>query len=124
MSTENFSIVCPLTYVSKVAVIKSIRTLTGLGLKDAKDASERPGLYQIFPLYRNNFFSYAIPEHEIEKHYAILRGEGVKVGPPVWKIIDELHRLAKAANEQGETTLGDEILQLVLAENLRRARHK
>jgi hypothetical protein len=75
---------------------------------------------QTFDLYHANFTSYADPEREIENQFRILRSEGVEVGPPVWKIIEELRKLGSAALLQGEDELANEILQLVLAEKLRR----
>jgi hypothetical protein len=42
------------------------------------------------------------------------------VGEPAWKIIEELRKLGSQALLQGEDDLANEILQLVLAEKLRR----
>lgn len=118
---DKVSITCPASYSNKVAVIKAIRMLSGMGLKDAKDASEVTTRTQTFDLYRANFISYPDPEQEIENQFRILRNERVEVGPPVWKIIEELRKLGSAALLQGEDELANEILQLVLAEKLRRS---
>src|SRR5690606_26383620 len=48
MTTKKITFICPPTYANKVTVIKSIRILTGLGLKEAKDASEVVGKPQTF----------------------------------------------------------------------------
>ena len=116
---QKFTITCPASIPNKVAVIKAIRTLTGLGLKEAKDASERcgPQVYEIFP---SNFTSWTDPQKGVEEQFRILRNEGVEVGEPVWKIIEELRKLGAQALLQGEDDLANEILQLVLAEKLRR----
>lgn len=116
---EQVTITCPTTYTNKVAVIKALRMLSGMGLKEAKDASESSEP-TTFELYRPNFDSYPEPEREIQNQYRILRSEGVEVGPPVWKILDELRELGSEALLQGEDELANEILQLVLAEKLRR----
>jgi hypothetical protein len=120
-TTNRFTIVCPQTYHNKVAVIKALRILTGLGLKEAKDASEVVGRPQAFDFSPSLFTAYAAPEVEIENQFRILRSEKVEVGPRVHLILDELRKLGSQALLQGEDELANEILQLVLAEKLRRA---
>lgn len=107
---------CPPTYTNKVSVIKAIRTLTGLGLKEAKDASERPGIRQVFPLV----LPQGTNNPQFEEQCRILRSENVEVGPAAQKILQELRKLGSQALLQGEDELANEILQLVLAEKLRR----
>ena len=118
MSREKFSIICPKTYTNKVQVIKALRCLTGMGLKEAKDASEVVGVEQVLELI--DLSHMADPERYTEEHYRILRQENVQVGPPVHKLLEELRKLASQALIQGEDELASEILQLVLAEKLRR----
>ena len=108
--------VFPVNYSNKVAVIKAIRTLTGLGLKEAKDASERPGVRQAFPLALPNGINNPLYEEQCR----ILRIENVEVGPAGQKILQELRSLGSQALLQGEDELANDILQLVLAEKLRR----
>ena len=115
---KKITMVCPMHYTNKVAVIKAIRTLTGLGLKEAKDASERPGQVQTFDLQPMS--SYINPQQAIDDQIRILRNEGVEVGEPVHKLLEELRKLGSQALLQGEDELANEILQLVLAEKLRR----
>lgn len=115
-SEKKFTIVCPLAYTNKVAVIKAIRTLTGLGLKEAKDASEVVGKPQTFDLQPQ---ASATPAY-VEEQFRILRQEGVEVGEPVYKLLEELRKIGAQALLQGEDELANEILQLVLAEKLRR----
>ena len=120
METTKFSFTVHKNPVNKVAVIKAIRMLTGLGLKEAKDASERLGETQVFDIQKANFFSCANPEREMENQFRILRAEGLEVGEPVHKLLEELRKLAAQALIQGEDELANEILQHVLAEKLRR----
>ena len=91
-----------------------------MGLKEAKDASEVVGKPQTFDMSDTLFTAYANPEVEIENHVRILRNEGVQVGEPVYKILEDLRKLGAQALLQGEDELANEILQLVLAEKLRR----
>jgi len=120
MAVEKVSLTCPLSYTNKVLVIKAIRMLSGMGLKEAKDASEVIGRPVIFDLYRTNFLSYPDPDVEIENQYRLLRSQGVQVGTPVFQILEDLRKLGSDALLQGEDELANEILQLVLAEKLRR----
>lgn len=119
MAESKFTILCPATVLNKVEVIKAIRVLTGLGLKEAKDASEGTGP-QTFDIYMPNFTTWPDPQRGIDKQFRILRNNGIEVGEPVWKIIEDLKKLGSQALLQGEDELANEILQLVLAEKLRR----
>ncbi len=119
MAESKFTITCPASFPNKITVIKAIRTLTGLGLKEAKDASERTEP-QTFDIHLPSFSSWSDPQRGIDEQFRILRNEGVEVGEPVWKIIEELRQLGSQALLQGEDELANEILQLVLAEKLRR----
>ncbi len=103
----------------RVEVIKAIRMLTGLGLKDAKDASERYG-EQHFTIAIHNFAAYPNPDNEIENQFRILRNNGISVGDSVQRLLQSLRELGAEALKQGEDDLASEILQLVLAEKLRR----
>jgi hypothetical protein len=120
MSTllSKFTFVAPASMLNKVACIKAIRTLTGIGLKEAKDASERVGLNQTFTIA--SMSGYANPAVEIENQIRILRSEGFQVGSPVNTLLEELRMIGSQALLQGEDELANEILQLVLAEKLRR----
>lgn len=115
---RSFSIVCPPTYTNKVVVIKALRTLTGMGLKEAKDASEVIGVTQTFELVDAS--QMLNPEAFYEEQFRILRQEKVDVGEPVYRLLEELRKLGSQALLQGEDELANEILQLVLAEKLRR----
>lgn len=122
MANNSFRFEIPNSYSripDKIGVIKALRMLTGMGLKDAKDASERPG-EQEFDISSLNFSVYPAPEIAIEDQFRILRNNGCRVGDPVNKIFQSLRDLASDALKQGDDELANEILQLVLAEKLRR----
>jgi len=120
MNTDRkFTITCPASIPNKVEVIKTIRTLTGLSLKDAKDASEIT-TPQTFTVLGNILTTHANPDIEIDRQFQLLRNNGVEIGPSVFRILDDLRRLGSQALLQGEDELANEILQLVLAEKLRR----
>lgn len=108
----------PPALVNKIAVIKAIRSLTGTGLKEAKDASEYQGpqTWEVRTTYMDG------PDYqfEIEGFIRILVSNGVQVQNSVYQILQELRELGSQALLQGEDELANEILQLVLAEKLRR----
>lgn len=114
MKNNKVSITPPTFIVNRVAAIKAIRSLTGLGLKEAKDASERAGVTQVFNL------APGLTPNDIDLYVQTLRAEGVEVGNSVHIILRDLRELAASALELDEDELANEILQLVLAEKLRR----
>jgi len=117
---RKFTIVVKGNLVNKVAAIKAIRMLTGLGLKEAKDASEVINAPQTFDLFDQNFTSYGNPESIINEQFRILRNEGVEVGGSFHLLLEDLRKIGAQALLQGEDEFASEILQLVLAEKLRR----
>lgn len=122
MNTEKFTIVVPGPLANKIPVIKAIRTLTGLGLKEAKDASELFNVPQTFTLNVAGSATSTIQSTSafIDEQFRILRADGVQVGEPVYTILEDLRKLGSQALLQGEDELANDILQLVLAEKLRR----
>ena len=120
IDTKKFTMICPGSYTNKVEVIKAIRSLTGLGLKEAKDSSEVCGTPQTFALQSSLFSNYANPDAEIENQFRILRNNGVEIGGNIHALLDDLRKLAVQALQQGEDELASEITQLVLVEKLRR----
>lgn len=120
-TNQKFSIFVPAPPPDKLACIKAVRILTGLGLKDAKDAVERYGFHQTLPLSVNTFGSGLSIHDVIDDQIRILRKQGIEVGAPVYKLLEDLRQLGSQALLQGEDELANEILQLVLAEKLRRA---
>lgn len=115
---SKITITFPINFSDKVAVIKAMRTLTGMGLKEAKDASEvslTPKAFDIkLPYGTGN------PSALIDEQIRILRLNGCEIGPTVHKLLQSLRDLEAEALKQGEDELANEIMQLVLAEKLRR----
>lgn len=120
---KKFSITCPAVYNTgtggKVAVIKAIRCLTSMGLKEAKDASEVIHR-QTFEISARVYTENGNPQSYIDEQFRIMQTNGVEVGGPVEHMLTELRKLAEQALAQHEDELANEILQLVLAEKLRR----
>ena len=112
----SLSFVAPGTMINKVAAIKAIRNLTGLSLKEAKDASERPGVTQTFPI--NQIYG-ATTTREADEQIRILKSEGFDIVNPLGKLLDQLREIAMQALKLGEDEFANETLQLVLAEKLR-----
>lgn len=97
---------------AKVRVIKALRVIAGIGLKEAKDCSESPN-EQSLKVVAADYQSF----HEACED---LTRCGVKTGIPVIKILHELRDMATYALANGEDEIANEILQLILAEKLRR----
>lgn len=112
---KKISFTAPATITNKVSVIKAIRILTGLGLKESKDASERVGIRQHFAVNAN------MTHFLFEEQMKILRSEGFDVIPSALFILEKLRELGSQALLAGEDELANEILQFVLAEKLRRS---
>lgn len=124
---KSFVVTFPYAYTTvngvgqnKVAVIKAIRTLCGLGLKEAKDTTEMYGQQTLVIDLRSSNIAVGNEDPFIEEQFRVLRQNGCEVGPSVHLILQELRNLAASALGQGEDELANEILQLVLAEKLRR----
>jgi len=109
---ESISLEAPQFMANKVSAIKAIRSITGIGLKEAKDASEAHGCVQHFEVAQQDFAMF-------EDQCRILRNEGFIVNGFRFKILQSLRELASEALTLGEDELANEILQLVLAEKLR-----
>lgn len=122
--TQHINIICPKSYpppASKIEVIKALRAISGMGLKEAKDISENDLQQKLIindSALRQETLS--VRAKYFDEQYRILRNNGVKVGDSVHTILQEMRVLATQALEQGDDELANEILQLVLAEKLRR----
>jgi hypothetical protein len=105
----------PYSYATfnKVAVIKTIREISYMGLKEAKDLSEMSGPQEII-------IGNTLSDQRLDDLCKILRDNGCIVGGRVHNILKELRELGSQALLMGEDNLANEILQLVLAEKLRR----
>ena len=102
---------------SKIEVIKAIRSLSYMGLKEAKDLSESPGQHTLQVVMNTVSSSPAI---EFENFCRILRNNGCLVGPSINRVIQSLRELGADALRLGEDELANEILQMVLSEKLKR----
>lgn len=121
MEQKKFSLsISNINFSNKISIIKAIRTLTNFRLVDAKEASERIGvsIYTISPVFYNTFPQTA--DIEMENIFQIFRSEGITVGEPIYRLLEELRKIGAQALVQGEDEFANEILQLVLAEKLRR----
>lgn len=104
--------------IDKIQVIRSIRQLTGLGLKESKDTSERVGVEQTLCINPAYFINTDNPMPEILSAFDLLKYNGVQV-MHTQTLITRLRELAKDALELNEDELGNEILQLLLVQKLR-----
>lgn len=123
MSGNQIDLTFPHDYHSfdKVAVIKAVRTIGGLGLKEAKDLSETQCVNTVNINVTPGYGSMVSDvDTFLDEQYRILRNNGVLVGPAVHRILQSLRNLASDALQQGDDELANEIMQLVLAEKLRR----
>ena len=107
---------------NKVTVIRTIRCLNYMGLKEAKDLCETQGTHSLTVNLQPDSSAAGIANDEayFEELCRILRNNGCVVGPSVHLILQSLRDLAAEALKQGDDDLANEILQLVLAEKLRR----
>ena len=120
--TERIVIVAPPNIKNKMAAIRAIRALTSMGLKESKDASERPGVNQIFALEPSPGMMATSVASFVKMQINFLEQEGFIVGKPIWGLIEELQKIGELAILQNEHEFADEIMQLVVAEKLRRSR--
>ena len=116
MVNQQIIILPPATPNNRVWAIKALRSITFLGLKEAKDAIDQVGIKQSFHI------DTGLPESVIKREIQILEEQGVRVFKPIWSLIDDLQRIGEEATEHGEIEFADEIMQLVVAEKLRRSR--
>ena len=113
---DHFTIIPSSTILNKVAAIKALRSLAFLGLKESKDAVEMVGVAQTFKADSSASAAFQ------EEQFRTLRNNGIEVQGTGMFIVEELRKLGAQALLQGEDELANEILQLVLAEKLRRAK--
>lgn len=115
---RHVTITFPSVHSDKIAVIKALRNLTSCGLKEAKDASEVAGQPTVFQIRLPVGVVY--PDAHIKDQIRILRNNNCKVDSAVEEILRTLRDVAADALSIDEDELANEILQLVLAEKLRR----
>lgn len=96
-----------------VMVVKSIRILTGLGLKEAKDIADQEGETVLHIVN-------GILDIDFNSASAALAQQGIVVGDKKQEIIDELRELAVQALQIDEDELANEIMQFILLEKLKK----
>jgi len=111
---RQFSIEFPIGMPNKIAVIKALRIVANLGLREAKDLCETHTVTHIINVDTR------VSENDLGYQIRTLQSQGCVVGSPAHQILQNLRELATQALEIGEDELANEILQLVLAEKLRR----
>ena len=90
----------------KVQVIKSIRMLTGWGLKESKDATEQHSLVEL-PIR-------AITESEYEAEIKILKQNGVEIGNTLSRTIQSnLEDMAIQALRNKEYNLAIDLIEFI-----------
>lgn len=104
---------------SKVAVIKAIRILSGLGLKEAKDLSEVLTPVEVDLKYINdNIAAGKLVEAEKEVQLQVLRSNGVKIlssaGSALDEIADDLENAICKAVKAKHYQLAKDISELLL----------
>jgi hypothetical protein len=107
---------------SRIAIIKAIRRISGLGLKESKDLGEAQGKHRL-PLTGAEMISakqYGLLMDTVKAMAEELKQHGVDLVPLAATIIEELRQLGIKALEAQEDQLASDIMQLVLAEKLRR----
>ena len=121
---ETISITCPYEYSNgrdKIQVIKALRCVFNLGLKEAKDLSET-SIQHVIPVKLSPAYGQAYTDEDLyfEEQCRVLRNNGCEIGPTAYKILQSLRNLAADALKAGDDDLANEIMQLVLAEKLKR----
>lgn len=119
LNTNKIRLVNPQNgYANKVSIVKSVRYITECTLKEAVDVvnncSEQ---FLVFPLYKLQDPSAL---KELEQEIQSIRSQGGDIGDSVHTLLNNLRQIGAEALKQGEDELANEILQLVLAEKLRR----
>jgi HPt (histidine-containing phosphotransfer) domain-containing protein len=85
-----------------------------MGLKESKDLCEK------YQETQKIVIDGTVTDLALNEHILTLRQNGCKVGEPVHELLQSLRNLGSEALQMGEDELANEILQLVLAEKLRR----
>ena len=107
-------------HANRIQVIKSIREFSGLGLKEAKDVTDQPGQHRISYAYMKTRAGSGWHINLLNECISNMQAAGIAVKPSAYGILDDLKRLSKEALDIGELDLANEILQLLLADRLRR----
>jgi len=93
----------------KVASIKAVRALTGLGLKDTKDLVE-----DAFDLHSAVIEAHVMPMNgRSTEHYETLAAEGFTIECTENALVDHLHKAAVAATELRKYAVARKILDAI-----------
>jgi hypothetical protein len=106
-TTRNFD---PSNY-NKVAVIKAMRSLTGIGLKEAKDAVELAASGTPFQFETGVFISDSLGEVEVidENHFTV-----TEVNANVSIVLSSVKQSAIFSTKQGDNELGRLLLNVLI----------
>ena len=116
---DKFEIEVPYSIVNKVGVIKAIRYLTSMGLKESKDIADTAGKHVLNYVGVDPTLDADYQARYFDDQAVILNSNGVMVHGSRGRILQDLRKLAAQAMEAAEDELANEILQLVLAEKLK-----
>lgn len=116
---DSFEIEVPSRIADKIAVIKAIRSLSKMGLVEAKDIVDRPGKYVLHFSGFDMSLTEVQQQHLFDESARVLNVNGVLIQGFRDFILKDLRRLAAQAMEQAEDDLANEILQLIMAEKLK-----
>ncbi len=123
---ESIIVLFPQSYSptdGKIPVIKTIRALTGCGLKEAKDMSEVHDRRQHLSLKYGSHILYPEPLlqlRQIDESCRLLKLHGCDVTPTIDRILQDLRKSASDALNYGDDDLANQILQIVLVQKLKR----
>jgi Ribosomal protein L7/L12 C-terminal domain len=111
---SSIKIKCPPSYNgTKITVIKAIRTLTGMGLKEAKDVSETTSVVTLNVVSPSTSTEYS---YNMNTQVDILRDCGVDVDVVVGDTVGEkLRKLAVECIGDGDYENADAIYAMVLS---------
>jgi hypothetical protein len=121
MLPQTVTVVCPKLQPNRVQGIKNVRTLTGLGLKEAKDVCDVPEKEHELPFNTSYFSQLPYPENALQKLILDMKVEGyeVSIGDTVNILLVELRKLGARAFDIGADQLASDISQFLLAEKFR-----
>jgi hypothetical protein len=120
MISKHFNMLFPApnSGYNRVGVIKAIRQITGLGLKDAKDLTEKQGVILVKVVVNDivdHYTGHPIPEKRVlEDALAELRRNGVMVNEAVRAgTLEEVRKLASDALLRDELDLAVALIDII-----------
>lgn len=120
MISKHYNMVFPAVNsgYNRVGVIKAVRQITGLGLKDAKDLTEKQGVQLVHIVVNDivdHYTGHPIPEKRVlEDALAELRRNGVMVNEAARAgTLEEVRKLASDALLRGELDLSVALIDIL-----------